>query len=470
MSTIQEDIAQDRDSVTIEQSGRNALIMDGQNAFTFEVADHVRNLDTYVPKSDSLDWSSLHYNVDGWRILPYGDTNDLPREVQVAVQNNAYAPGLLEQIVNLLWGKGPYIYTERKEGGTVHRDIVTGDAALDAWLDSWDWVNYILKSAESYSYMQGFFTKFFRNRGARVGEKPFVAKLEHTDLDCCRLANRYEIPSNVPTHIVETDFSFNSVSALTDMKVYPLFDVKDPFAVPTSMFYSNKYTFGSKNYTIPKIYGSLEWLRRSTAIPLILKALSQNSINIKYHVISPQEFWDQQEERLKEIASKAGRNYDASELEAYKKKLLKGVAKVLGGEENTGKFWHSTKILQVENNNLLEHGWEIKVIDQNIKDFVTAQIEVSKHSIQNLTAASGVHSANANVSETGKSDSGSEQLYAHQNHKLTRNAIPEMVVMKPMNMALAANFPGKGYKAGFLHEMPQRQQDLSESDRHKNLQ
>src|SRR5690606_20645958 len=131
------------------------------------------------------------------------------------------------------------------------------------------------------TYMEGAFTKFFRNRGRRVSQPDKIAKLEHVNIDRARLASPYVEKSKVATHIVETDFSFDSIRSLTEMNVYKMFDFRSPFAEATSMLYANKYSFGSEFYTVPSIYGSLEWLRRSTAIPLILKALSKNSINIK---------------------------------------------------------------------------------------------------------------------------------------------------------------------------------------------
>ena len=473
MSDIQENTATKRKGgVTIESHGRNALVMDGQSAFTFEIsAESPREFQAYRSKQDSLDWNDRHFNVNGFRILPYGDNNDLPREIQEAVQNNSYAPGMLEKIVFLLWGKGPYVYKERIDGENICRDLVD-DPQVEAWLKSWDYEDYILQCAESYSYMQGFFTKFYRNRGFRIGQPGRVAKLEHVGVNDCRLASLYEQNTLVPSHIVVTDFTFDTIDALLSMKAYKIFDRQNPFAEATAMLYSNKYTFGSKTYTIPKIYGSLEWLRRSTAVPLILKALSKNAINIKYHVISPQEFWDQQEKRIQDDCTLRGVEYNANMLEEYKKKLLKGVAKVLGGEENTGKFWHTTKTFTVDNTNLIEHGWEIKEIPHAyIKDFVETQIKVSEHAVKNLGAGIGLHSANANIADSGRANSGSEQLYAHENHVKSSNPIPEMVVMKPINMALEANFPGKGYKMGFLQHQgapPERQQDLSEKDRQIN--
>lgn len=448
----------------IDFVGKNAMVSDSQSAFTFEVSETPRDFDTYRSPKDSLDWSDHHYNVAGWRIHPYGDDNDLPKQIQEAVASNSFAPGMLEKKTQILWGKGPKLYREEFQDGELVQ-VWVEDKDIQAWLNTWDYEDYLMRCCVDYAYMQGAFTKIFLNRGIRIGKPGKIAKLEHVSIDKSRLASVYETNTTKPTHVVVTDFTFDTVSSLTDMKVYKLFDFKNPFAEATTMHYSNMYSFCSNYYTVPNIYGSLEWLRRSTAIPLILKALSKNSINIKYHVISPQEFWNQAETRIKESCKNREVEYEDYMLEDYKKDLLKGVSKVLGSEANTGKFWHTTKSFEVDGTNLIEHGWEIKVIDQKIKDFVESQILMSKHAVQNLSAGIGLHSAIGNTSDSGKADSGSEQLYALQNYLLTGIDIPEMIVTKTLNYAIQANFPDKELKIGFYHIGVKKQEEVSPADR-----
>src|SRR5690606_17435010 len=126
------------------------------------------------------------------------------------------------------------------------------------------------------------------------------------------------------------------INAILNPKIYPLYDFKNPFQYKNSILYSNMYSFCSDYYTVPDIYGSFEWLRRSTAIPLILRAMSVNSINVKYHVVSPQKFWDEKKGQIEEICTKKGVKYKDSMLLEFKEKFLKQIAKVLSGAENTG--------------------------------------------------------------------------------------------------------------------------------------
>ena len=45
-------------------------------------------------------------------------------------------------------------------------------------MDSWDYVDYLLKASVEFRTMNGHFTKFYRNRGVRIGKKPAIAKLD----------------------------------------------------------------------------------------------------------------------------------------------------------------------------------------------------------------------------------------------------------------------------------------------------
>ncbi len=453
--------------MNVEYIGRNALVSADNSAFTYEVTETPRDFKT-ARTEDTLDWASQDYFIGGWRIHPYGDNNDLPTVIQKVVQNNSDAPGIMKKKTQLLWGKGPKLYKEVLENNEVKKEWVE-DSKIQRWLESWDYEDYLIKNAVDFAYIEGTFSKFITNRGRRVGKNPMINKIMHITPDKARLASIYK-PDIItpPTHVVTTDFSFSDINSLTDMKVYPLFDWSKPFEYPNSVYYSNMYSFCKDYYTIPDMYGALEWLRRSTAIPVILKALSKNSINIKYHVISPQKFWDNKRDELKENAIKRGQDYKESDLKEYEHALLKGVAKVLSGEQNTGKFWHTKKSFEVNGTNLIEHGWEIKPIDQNVKDFVKSQIEISNHASLKVSTSIGVHSALGNVGEKGKADSGTEQLYALQNYLQTGIDIPEMIVMKPINMAIKANWPDSELKLGFYHVNAKREQDVTPSQRHLN--
>lgn len=449
--------------MNIERIGNNAIVEAGQTAFTFAISENPRDFNSFRVSQDSLDWVDKDYFIGQFRIHPYGDNNNLDKEIQRVVQNGSDAPGQMTRKFQMLWGKGPKLYIEKLKDGEYIKEW-TEDADVQAWLDSWEYEEYLQKAAVDYNHLQGHYTKNYRYRGVRVKMNNKIAKLEHIPFDRARLASLLSDDKRKADYVAVTDFSFETLNALLDTKIYAKLDPLNPLKYRNSIYYSNMYSFCQDYYTVPDIYGTLEWLRRSNAIPLIFKAISKQSINASYHIESPQAYWDVIEEKLIKNCEQRGVAYKNWMLEDYETQVLKGITEVLSSEKNAGKFWHTKKTLQVDGNNLLEHGWTITPIDRNMKDFVKAQIELSNHASKKVSTSIGVHSAIGGSQDT-KVNSGAEQHYAVQNYLLTQNDVPDMIVTKMLNMALKINFPEKGIKIGFYHIGSKKLQDVTPGDR-----
>ena len=456
--------------MNIEYVGRDAIIDTPDVAFTYQVRDTPRDFYKSKSESNNLDWNNQCSYIGDYLVHPFGANDDLPDIIKETVQSNNIAPGILKKKTQLIWGMGPVLYKEKlietKDGNKRIR-MIQEDAEIDEWLESWEYQDYLLKAVTDYQHIEGVFSKFELNKGSRIGT-PFIARIVHQYCDRTRLATAKNNKSRKATHAITSEWSFKNVQASTEFKVYPLFDFQNPFANPNSIQYSNMYSFCTEYYTVPDLYGSLEWLKGSTAVPLIFKALRNNSMNLKYHFISPQAFWDKKQKEIEANCLKTGTPYSSKMLMEYQRLFLEKISVVLSGDENTGKYLHTTKSFTVEGTNLIEHGWEIKVIDQNIKDFVSAHILISDHANHALAAGLNLHSALGNVSESGKSDSGSEQIYALKTFLQTGIDIPEFIIMKAINYALKVNFPKKGLKIGFLHEKPEKEEAVTPNERQLN--
>jgi hypothetical protein len=453
--------------MNIEYIGRDAIIDTPDVAFTYQVSETPRDFYKFKTDNNNLDWNSQCSFVGDYLVHPFGANNDLPDIIKQTVQSNNIAPGILKKKTQLIWGTGPILYSEKliaTKDGSKRVRILQEDTEINDWLESWEYQDYLLAACTDYQHIEGVFSKYELSKGARVGS-PFISKIVHQYCDRTRLATEKTNKSRKATHAITSEWSFNNVQATTDFKVYALFDFQNPFANANSVLYSNMYSFCTDYYTVPDLYGSLEWLNRSTAVPLIFKALSKNSLNLKYHFISPQAFWEKKQKEIEASCVQKGQTYKPSMLLEYQKQFLEKISVVLSGDENTGKYLHTTKSFTVEGTNLLEHGWEIKVIDQNIKDFVAAQISISDHANHALSSGLNLHSALGNVSESGKSDSGSEQIYALKTFLQTGIDIPEFIIMKAINYALKVNWPKKGLKLGFHHEKPEKEEAVTPSER-----
>lgn len=451
--------------MNIEYIGRDAIVQTDKVAFTYEVSESPRDFKEYRGK-DSLDWSNTHNFIGDYIVYPYGNNNDLPEQIKDVVQNNNLAPGILTKKTQLLWGSGPLLYKEVIKDGKVFREWQENDA-ITSWLEGWDYQDYLLRLCVDYQHMQGVFSKVVQSRGSRIGRN-FIAKLEHISADKARLASIRAANSREATHVVVTDWSFAKPNALTEYKDYNKFDFTRPFAYRNAVLYSNMYSFCTEYYTVPDLYGSMEWLKRSTAIPLIFKALSKNGINIKYHIISPKEYWDNKRNEIQESCNQRRVVYNEQMLKDYEKGLFDEFRKVLSDEENVGKFLHTKKEMYINGANVMELGWEIKIVDQNVKDFIESQILIADRADRAVSSGVGLHGSLGNIAVNGKADSGSEQLYALKNFMATGVDIPEMIIMKAINYAIKANFPDAKLKLGFYHEVPEREQNVNPEDRMKN--
>jgi hypothetical protein len=444
---------------------RDEIINAGNVAFTFTVASSDPRKEEH-PHDVSFAWTNSHnvLTTDGKYVIhPYGYHDRLPNVIQEVVHNNYIAPGLLNKNLNLLWGAGPVLYTESIENNERVRNLVI-DNEVEDWLESWDYLSYITKVAVDYQYMQGAFTKFIQSKAFKTGSRSFVA-LEHLPLYKTRLASTPNSDYTKATHAVVRKYTNDNTY---QQEVYPLFDRLNPYKNPNSVMYSNLYSFCSDYYSVPLLYGALEWLRQSTAVPLIFKAMSDNSINLKFHIESPQLFWDGIAKKLDENCQAKNVEYTNDMLEEYKLNYLTKIGEVLSGIDNTGKFLHTISSFDVDGQNLMEYGWKINVIDQKVKDFVEANIKISERADQAVAGAINLGHSLGNTSSGGATNSGSEQYYSLVGHLNTNVDLPEMFIMRPVNCAIKANFPKKNLKLGFTYNVTEKQQNITPSERTSN--
>ena len=448
-------------NMQVEKHGRNAIVSNPVACFSYQVEE----IDHDSPRNGMADyftWSQTYAFANGLELLPYGRYNDMPQLLRNTIYRNPNIPGVMEKKQQLLWGQGPHLYKTVYKDGKPQREWVE-DKEVQDWLESFDYLTYLEKTIQDFNFMQGSFSKMINAKSSRLGSN-WIHSIEHINPLWARLARKDDAPE--ATHALVSD-SWTAFQP-QGYRDYPLFDPKNPGKAPISVCYSKLYSFATDFYAIPTILGALEWINRDTAVPLILKALAKNSINAKYHVTSPSLFWDKKREELQEECKAKNIEYEESMLDDYERILFQSIIKTLSGDESAGKIWHTKNLLSPDGTNLIELGWTITPIDQNIKDFVETQIKIADKAASAVSAAVGIHKSLGGITDAGKSDSGSEQLYAYTMFKLIGVKIPEMIVTRPTNSAIKINFPKKGLQLGFFHEEAQRQEDQSSKDRVKN--
>ena len=440
-----------------------ALLLDDGRVYTTSNQPRAE-MDAMVWSLADRNWEFRPVSVGSFKVVPFGHNNDIPNRLRDTLDDNNLAPGILERQLNLMYGQGPFLYRLGFDGGEI-RHIWTEDRDVQAWLDSWDYRSYIIGVATDYLYLKGFFNSVHLRKGHRIGQRPFIDHLEHILAKNARLEWPEDSTSIDPKdvrHILVGDFEHGCIN--TGIRSYPVYDPRDPGKYGVSAVYVNNYSFSRNFYSVPQYWGALRWIVRGSEIPTIFKYVTDNGLNLAYHVHSPQGYWDLKREALQSLHRDWSDAQVEEEISHMTETFLKNLTEVLSGKENAGKFFHTVDVQAGDH----VETWKIEAIDQKIKDFVDSQLKISEASVSAITSGMGLHPSLSNIMVNGKLASGSEMLYAFKLYLLSDAGIKENTILEPLNQAIAFNFPGKDLRIGFYHTKLETEEATSPDDRIKN--
>lgn len=428
----------------------------------FEIAGRNANSDTGNVKDSFHNWEEKAVDLGDWKVLPNGVNNDIPKQIQESTLPNPLAPRIQNRKVELLIDQGPYLYTESKG----EREAVDNESIME-WLEAMDYREQLTNNAVNYYYSAQVITKVYREVSVSFNGSGSFAKLESVSPFEMRFAYKKSNKNKIPTHAILGDWYSSNNTDKSKFSIYPLFDPFDPLKFPVSIHIASLKTYGMKHYPLPEIFGALPWIQRNTTIPHILKSLTDNSLNVKWHITSPESYWEAKKKLLQEKAKNNGEKYSDKMLSDLRNETLQKLTDLLSGVDNVGKFWHNVETTKIVGASAHKQGWEIKPIEQKIKDYVKAQLEIALESAKFVIASLGLHSALANVGADGKSDPGSEQIYAYKIHQSTSTPLPEYYVTKAFNDIIKLKFQEK-VKLGFKRANVQAESETSPSRRLKH--
>lgn len=415
-------------------------------------------------KADARNWEVLPQTYGDVKVVPYGWQNNIPTFVRDVVDENNLVPGIINRQAGLLWGQGPHFYQLGYDGGKISQ-VWLEDRDVQAWLDSWDYKAYLRGCINDYLHLGGFYDAKYLARGQRIGLGRRIAMLEHIPAKNARL----EWPENDSRRIADVRHiavgDFENGCTGTGVTLYPVYDRRDPGKYPASASYNRLESFARDFYSVPQFWGALRWIIRGSEIPAIFKYVTDNGINLAYHVHSSDAYWDKRRDVLRNLHPDWSEARLEEEIGVITTKMLDSMVAVLTGKENAGKLFHSIDIVDDQGNS---HPWKIEAIDQKIKDFVESQLKINEASVSAITSGMGLHPSLSNIMVNGKLASGSEMLYAFKLYLHSDVEIASGIILEPINQAIAFNFPGKDIRLGFYHSSVQTEEALSSSDRLKN--
>lgn len=427
-------------------------------------------LDSYIfdmAADSGNNWERTYQTVQGCKIVPYGINNDFPVMIRDIMARNNLAPGVLGRKQNLLTGQGAFLYQNVFNEGKIERRWID-EPEIYAWLRSWDYDRFIDQAMTDYLHTGGYFAIHPLERGYMLGRERKIARLEFVPVKDARL--EWPDTRNIDDvrHILVGDFETTCINS--GIRTYKVFDPSAPGRHPISASYNYTYAFGRNFYATPGFMGAIRWILRGSDIPAIFRFVTENGLNLAYHVHSPQEYWDRLEEKLKEKYPDDQPGEIDERYKLAKKKILDSLTETLSGKHNAGKFFESIDSYD-DDHNLIS--WKIEAVDQKIRDFVEAQLKISEAANSAITSGMALHPSLTNIMVNGKLASGSEMLYALKIFLHSDTRIPERVVLGPINQAIAHNFKDKfngkaPYQLGFYHSVVMSEEGVSESERMKN--
>ncbi len=411
----------------------------------------------------SANWDGDPVTVAGVRIVPWGIENNLPTAVRDILEKNNLGPGILERKTGLLYGQGPMLYRVKVENNERVQEWLL-DEEIQGWLDKWDYRRFVREAITEYNHVKGVFVKYHSGKSVRIN-KPWITRLECLHSTDCRLGwpeNNSRQLDDV-TRILTGDFdSYSS----RDFKLYPVFDKWDPSAAETSIRYHSMRSFGRNMYAISSFYGSVPWLENANNLPEIIAYLNDNMIAAAYIVHQPAEYW---EEKRRYIMTMHPDWDDAAierEIDKLRDEVTKTIANVMAGKKNAGKFFSCVTFYDPDGN---KQEWKVEPIEMNVDKYIDAQAKISRIADSSTTSGFGLSPALSNIIIDGKSDSGSQMLYALKIFFGADTQIPEEIALEAINDAIRINFPHKkGIFLGIYRKIINKEDNVSTPSRATN--
>ncbi len=413
---------------------------------------------------DGRSWDKDPQSVGPVQVVPWGPDDQMPRMVRDLLERNNIGPGILARKVGLIYGQGLQLYRPVVEQNELQQQW-TQDAEVQRWLDSWDVQRYAREVLTEYVHLQGHFTRYRMGKAVRIG-RPWVASLECLPSSDCRLV--WPDPDRTPRLQDIRQVLVGDMERWRQLQLYPVFDKWDPTTAEVAVAYHSMRSFGRNLYAISSFHGSIPWMQDANDIAEIVRALNDNVIAAAYIVHEPEEYWRQKQQALEADHPEWSDQQVAAQMEKLRDKVTQQIANVMAGKQNAGKFFSCVDFIDPNGH---PQTWKIEPIELNLDKYIQAQKDVSRMADSATTSAMGLSPALSNIIIDGKSDSGSQMLYALKIFYGADTRIPEEICLEALNDALHINFPEKrDLWLGFYHKVIQKEDNVSAAHRLTNQQ
>lgn len=296
----------------------------------------------------------ISVSANPWAI--WGIDNDYPQQIVDENAQDTTSAGALGFKIKAHFGMGLQLYTRRVEND---KEIIT-----PAYRENYPEIDDFFYENEIENFQEGCVTDFewfnqcytqmipnkARNKIVRINRLMTVKT---------RLAIRNMQNGLINNVYYSNDWPQPSTGGFATL---PVFDRKNPFGHENAVFIHKQPSVDKDYYPSPLWYANMRWLSVAKKIPEWINSNIDNSINIKYHIEIPNEYFTRLYPRDA---------YDSDE--TWEKKItdakaakMKEMDDYLAGSKNVMKTFYSFFAVD-ENGNPLP-GWKINQIPNEIKD------------------------------------------------------------------------------------------------------
>ena len=449
----------------VDRAGKFAMVDTGVG--TYAVALGSRFNDQSLSSFFDLggrSWDKDPQSVGGVSIVPWGPDDQMPRMVRDLLEKNNIGPGILARKVGLIYGQGLQMYRNQIVDNEVQQQWQE-DREVRSWLESWDSMRYVHDCLQEFVHMGGHFTMYQCAKSVRIG-KPWIHSLKCLPSADCRLV--WPDTKKTPHLDDIRQVLYGDMERWRQLQIFPVFDKWHATDHEAAIGYHSMRSFGRNLYAISSFHGSIPWMQDANDIAEIVRALNDNVIAAAYIVHEPQAYWHEKQTAIEQDHPDWTDQQVSTELDRLRDRITRQIADVMAGKQNAGKFF--TCVDFVDDQGHVQE-WKIEPIELNLDKYIAAQKDIAKMADSATTSAMGLSPALANIIIDGKSDSGSQMLYALKIFYGADTRIPEEIALEALNDAMHINFPEKrDLWLGFYHKTVQKEDNVSADDRMINQQ
>jgi hypothetical protein len=336
-------------TTTIEPPKSKVLEQAGNGIYVSSVNNGVYETSKIEVEPETNTTTSTHSN--DW--VKWGTDDNYPQRLIDAIKADPIA-ALLEKKIAFHWGRGLMFYKKEVDKGN-EKIIMVPDEEVPAEIKDFmrlnDFKNFMLGCITDYEWWHSFCVQYITNNAGKIVEVKWQRRKN------VRTGWRNETTGKIDNYYLSGFFG-PSKPPMSKVAVVPAFDR-----------FQNKS--GIYNHDIPSVdkdynpdaawHGIKQWLSIAAKIPRWILANIDNSINLKYHVKIPLDYF------LKLCPVEAYKT-DAERMaaiQAAEQALYQKIDNYLSGEKNVHKAFYS-KVAMDDNGKPLP-GWEIIVLENNIQ-------------------------------------------------------------------------------------------------------